>query len=394
MLTITYGDRARLVGVALVTSVAFIAAACGGETHQREAVAARDPVAVQVTSVTQAQRASTVEVGGLVHARTTAVVTSRLMAPVREVRVVPGDQVRAGQILVVLDDRDLGAQALGARSAALAAEQSVVAGGADRRAAEASLALATASHARIVTLHARKSATSQELDEATASLRAAEASLAAIDARVQQARASLASAQAGSTAAAVTASFAVITAPFAGVITESLVEAGNMAMPGTPLLRVEERGAFRLELRVDASRVADLSVGQALTVVFDAGEPLQLQGTVSEVARAMEADARAYLVKVALPAEPRLRSGMFGRAQFPGPSSSVLLVPPTAVGRHGQVATVFVVEAETARLRLVVLGRTLSEGVEVVSGVSDGERVITAPPAGLTDGVRVRTGAK
>ena len=393
----TYGLGAvagRLAGVALVSGAALVAGACGGQEHAADAVTARAPVTVTMQEVRRAPRAAMVEAGGLVQAKSSALVTSRLMAPVREVRVVPGDRVRAGQVLVVLDDRDLGAQARSARSAAAAAEQSVTAGSADRQAADAALTLARASHGRIAALHARKSATPQELDEATASLRAAEARLASIDAHVQQAQASLASARAGSDAAAVTASFAMITAPFAGVITEKLVEPGNMAMPGAPLLRVEEQGALRLDVRVDASRVTELSVGQELDVAFDAAEPLTLRGTVSEVARAMDADARAYLVKIALPAEPRLRSGMFGRTHLPGPASQVLLVPASAVVRRGQVTAIFVAEGDAARLRMVVLGRTFREGLEVVSGLAEGERVITPPPAGLTDGAPIRTGAK
>jgi RND family efflux transporter MFP subunit len=346
-----------------------------------------------VQAVTRSPRAAKVDAGGLVHAMTTAVVTSRLMAPVREVRVAPGDEVRAGQVLVVLDDRDLTAQARGAQSAALAAAQSVTAGGADRQAAQAGLALAAASHARISALHGRKSATAQELDEATAALRAAEARVAAVDARVQQAEAALASARAGSEAAMVTAGFAAIAAPFAGVVTETLVEPGNMATPGSPLIRLERRGALRLHVRVDASRVTGVTVGQEVDVALDAAEPLVLHGTVSEVARAMDADARAFLVKIALPADTRLRSGMFGRARFPGATSETLLVPASAVVRRGQITALFIAEDETARLRMVVLGRTFHEGIEVVSGLSEGERIVTVPPAGLVDGAPIRVGA-
>ncbi len=395
LLTRHGGTSVRAWGALATLTVAVSAvSACGGATHGPEPTAAREPIAVELRAVTTAPQASLVEAGGLVQARTTAVVTSRLMAPVREIRVKPGDTVRSGQVLVVLDDRDLGAQARGARSAAEAAAQAVTAGGADKQAAEAALGLAKASHARIAALHARKSATAQELDEATAALRAAEARVAAVDARVQQAQASLASARAGSDAATVTAGFAVITAPFDGVVTEKLVEPGNMATPGAPLIRLEERGAFRLEVRVDAGRVASVAPGQSVDVMLDAAEPLALPGTVSEVSRAMDADARAYLVKIALPADARLRSGMFGRAYFAGPASPTLVVPASAVVRRGQVTSLYVAEGDTARLRMVVLGRTFRDGVEVVSGLSDGERIVTNPPPALTDGAPLRTGGK
>jgi len=125
--------------------------------------------------------------GGVVHARTTATIMARLMAPVRAVTVSPGDRVRKGQVLVVLDSNDLAAGARAARSAALATEQESAAAAAERDAAEARLALAHASHNRIAALQARRSATAQELDEAVAALRSAEAGVAGAFARASQA---------------------------------------------------------------------------------------------------------------------------------------------------------------------------------------------------------------
>ena len=102
--------------------------------------------------VAMADVASAVDSGGVVQARTTARITARILAPVREVRVSPGDRVREGQTLIVLDGNDLAAGARSARSAALAAEQGANAAAAERQAAEAALALALASHDRIAGL--------------------------------------------------------------------------------------------------------------------------------------------------------------------------------------------------------------------------------------------------
>ncbi len=387
----TPGLAGRVRRLLSVVVLGGVATACGSAQAPQDVVAPA-PVDVQVHVVRATARPVGVEAGGLVQARTTAVVTSRLMAPIREVRVTPGDRVRAGQVLVVLDDRDLVAGARSARSAATAAEMSLAAGDADRQAADAALVLARASHARIAALHERRSATQQELDQATASLRAAEAALAATGARVQQAQAALAGARAGSDAAAVTAGHAVVTAPFAGTIAETLVEAGNMAMPGTPLVRLEEGGAFRLDVRVDSTRAAGVVPGQVVGVTIDAAEPVSVQGTVSEVGRAVAADARTTLVKIALTEDDRLRTGMFGRARIGGPAVTVVAIPERAVVRRGQIASVHVVSGDVARLRLVRLGRAIGDAVEVVSGLAPDERVVVAPPADLADGTRVRTG--
>jgi multidrug resistance efflux pump len=334
----------------------------------------------------------TFEAGGTVQAQTTATLSSRIMATVKEVRVRPGDRVKGGQVLLVLDDRDLSAGARQAKTAGAAADEGVTAARAEIEGARATLALATASHDRIASLKSRNSATAQEYDQAVAALRGAQARLAAAEAHLRQAQATQASAAAAGEAAGVAASFAVLTAPFDGLVTDKFVEPGNMASPGLPLLRVEDTGGFRLDVRVDESRAAFVKVGDSVPVVLDRaaeGGATEVSATVKEVARAVDADARALLVKLALPATD-LRSGMFGRARLPGPVRQALLLPSTTIVRTGQVASAFVVDGTTARLRLVHLGATLGPHVEVVSGVSAGERVVDGPPAGLTDGRQVR----
>ena len=177
-------------------------------------------------------------------------------------------------------------------------------------------------HARIAGLHAKRSATAQELDDATGALRAAEARAAGAAARAQAAVSGVESARAASEAAGTTESFARITAPFDGVVTEKMVEPGNMAAPGTPLMRVEDTRGFRLDVRVDESRIGQIAVGAAVPVSLDSGTdgaPTTVSGTVAEIGRAVDADARAFLVKIALPGRMRpalghVRPGALQRA--------------------------------------------------------------------------------
>ena len=138
---------ATSVVAALIAIGALAQAACSSNSDPKPADAAA-PIPVTVANVTMTDLADTFEAGGVVQARTTATVTARILAPVREVRARPGDRVRAGQLLIVLDGRDLGANARGARSAALAAGQGATAAAAEQQAAEAALALARAAHGR------------------------------------------------------------------------------------------------------------------------------------------------------------------------------------------------------------------------------------------------------
>jgi RND family efflux transporter MFP subunit len=387
MKPITASHHIILAGVA----AAFLMSAALAGCSVRRAAAApaeAEPIAVTVSQVAMTDVASAIPSGGVVQARTTATITARILAPVREVRVSPGDQVREGQTLIVLAGEDLAAGARAARSAALAAEQGSNAAAAELRAAEAVLALARASHDRIAGLQARRSATAQELDDATATLRSAEARVAGASARTLQAASAVESARAASDQARTIQSFTTIAAPFDGMVTAKMVEPGNMASPGMPLLRLEDTRGFRLEVRVDESRIGQIRNGDSVPVFLGIGTT-SIEGKVVEVSRAVDADARAFLVKIALPDAPGLRSGEFGKARFGGTPRRALTIPSSAIVRRGQLTSVFVVDKGVARMRLV----NLSES-EVLAGLTESEVVILSPPAGVTDGRRVSVGGR
>ena len=388
MTTMTLSTSSIRAAIALASSLGV--AACSGAAPASDAPAAAIPVTV--ASAAMADVADTFEAGGVVQAQTTATLTARILAPVTDVRAVAGDRVRAGQVLVVLDARDLAAHARRARADDVSASQGVIGAAAEQRAAEAVLALARSTHSRIATLHAKRSATAQELDDATAKLRGAEAQAAGAEARARAAIAAAQSARAGIDAAETTETFSRIVAPFDGVVTGKMVEPGNMAAPGMPLMRVEDTRRFRLDVRVDESRVASIAPGAPVAIALDGGPvdaPRVIDATIAEVSRAVDADARAFLVKIELPADPRLRSGMFGRARFTAQPRRALTVPAAALVHRGQVTSVFVVEKDIARVRLVNVS-----GTEVLAGLSDRDVVIVNPPAALTDGRRVRTGGR
>ena len=390
MKQITTRHHVSVAGVTAALSMSAVLAGCSapraaGRHPQADAA---EPIAVAIAQVAMTDVANAIDSGGVVQARTTAAITARLLAPVREIRVSPGDQVREGQTLVVLDGADLAAGARAARSAARAAEQGSKAAAAELSAAEAGLALARASHDRIAGLQAKRSATAQELDEATATLRRAEAAVAGASARALQAKAAVESADATSDQASTIESFTTITAPFDGMVTEKMVEPGNMASPGMPLLRLEDTGGFRLEVRVDESRAGAIRRGDRVPV-FLGTDHSSITGTVVEVSRAVDADAHAFLVKIALPDARVLRSGAFGKARFTGTPRRALTIPLSSIVRHGQLTSVFVVDHDVARVRLVNLS-----DAEVLAGLAESEVVILSPPAGVTDGRRVRVGGR
>ena len=388
MNTIIATHYVTIAAVTAALSMSVALAGCSARPAAATPTDAAEPIPVTTAQVAMTDVARAIDSGGVVQARTTATIAARILAPVREVRVSPGDRVRAGQTLIVLAGDDLAAGARAARAAAAAAAQGAKAAAAELLTADAGLTLARASHDRIAGLQAKRSATAQELDDATATLRSAEARVTGASARALEAAAAVESAQAAGDQASTVDSYKTIAAPFDGLITEKLVEPGNMASPGMPLLRLEDTREFRLEVRVDESRVGQIRQGDSVPVFLGTGTT-SITGTVVEVSRAVDADARAFLVKIALPDGRGVRSGEFGKARFAGTPRRALTVPSSAIVRRGQLTSVFVVDNGLARLRLV----SLSES-EVLAGLTESDVVILSPPAGVSEGRRVSEGGR
>jgi RND family efflux transporter MFP subunit len=173
-------------------------------------------------------------------------------------------------------------------------------------------------------------------------------------------------------------------------VTEKKVDAGSLASPGMPIFTMEDTRAYRLEVTVDESDIALVHVGQAASVTIDAREDAQLHGKVVQIVPAADPASRSFLVKVDLPAETRLRSGLFGRARFPRGERSALLIPRTSLVERGQLQGVYVLDAnQIAWLRYVTLGQSTGEQVEVLSGLQDGEKLVDAPGDRELSGKRI-----
>ncbi|MEW6321990.1 MAG: efflux RND transporter periplasmic adaptor subunit [Acidobacteriota bacterium] len=367
--------RHRLpIFLALITALSATLA-CGSDAGDSPLPVATLPTeGGMLVAAARVERPRLLEAGGIVQASTTALVSSRIVADVRQVLVRPGDRVRAGQPLVRLDDRQSAAERARAVASAEAVTHMARAADAERTAADAAVALASATAARIERLHERKAATTQELDEARAALAGAKARFAAAEARVAEAAAATTAAVAAARTADVAATYTTLTAPFDGIVTETLVEAGNQAAPGMPLLRIES-ATRRLDVTVDASRVSNLAAGDDVDIVIGETEAA-VRGTITEIARAAAALSQAVLVKIALPESAPIRSGQFARARLVVGREEVLTVPAASLRRQGQLTQVIVDEGGRRTLRLVSAGAVIGEQAVILAGLEAGEQVV------------------
>ncbi len=372
------------------------ATGCGGAVAENKD-ARSNAAAVMVTTAVAAVEdwPAAYEAGGVVRARNVAVLSSRVVAPVTAVHVAAGDRVRRGQLLVSLDGRELHAHAARAAASRTGAASSLEAARAERRATQAALALARATHERISGLKEKRSATAQEFDEADSALAAAEARVAAAEARVIEAEQGVTAAAAAADAATASASYAELVAPFDGRVVTRHVDPGALAAPGAPLVTLEDTRGFRFEASIDESHARLAGVGAPVEIQLDHTAPGTWQPARVTETGAVDPSRHSVLVKVDVADDAALRSGQFGRMRLRGQPRRVLAVPAGALVKRGQLTFVFVVDAEgPARLRMVSVGETRGQRVEVLAGVSEGEAIVAAPPATLTDGAPVTAGAR
>jgi len=346
-------------GLAVVA--AGVLAACGGG-HETTTGRALEPVTARVAAVRTVELPQTVELYGTVEAARTAAVSSRVMATVTAVPVRQGDAVRAGALLVEIDPETARGQEAQARGALAQAQ--------------AALALAERNHERFKALAATGAAAELELDMARM--------------QHEQASGAVEQAQGAVAAAASVARESRVVAPFAGRVAARLVEVGDLAAPGRPLVTLESEQGRRLVLSVPEGTVAAarLAVGAELPVSFDALPDLgRVPGRVVEMSPGADPMSHSYAVKVDVQGVA-VASGAAGRARATIGTRRAVALPEQAVLRTGGVAMVVVRDGEgKARSRVVTLGMTIGGAeVEVLSGLAGGETVllglVVAPPDG------------
>jgi RND family efflux transporter MFP subunit len=194
------------------------------------------------------------------------------------------------------------------------------------------------------------------------------------------ARAGQAQAKAGVQQAHTTLGYTRILAPFDGLVTEKKADVGALVSPGMPIFTVEDLHRYRLEATVNETDLRYVRMGEQVPVIIDAVGDRELKGRVVEIVPAADAASRSFLVKIEVPSDPVLRSGLFGRAEFSRGERSSLLIPRTAVVERGQLQGIYVLDQnKIASLRYITLGKPSGAQVEVLAGLQAGETVIADP---------------
>ncbi len=283
---------------------------------------------------------------------------SKLLARVVEVKLKAGQAVKAGDVLVRLDDTDLRARLQQAKAAV--------------EAAQAVRNQALADERRYENLWRKAAATKQEFEKAETAVRSAEAELRRAEETVKELQATL--------------DWATLRAPMDGLVIDKKVDVGDMVTPGQVLVTLFDPKRMQLVASVRESLAHKLQVGQDIGVHVE-GINKRCAGTVSEIVPEAQSASRAFQVKVTGPCPAGIYTGMFGRLLIPLEEEELLVIPRQAVRNVGQLELVEVVQQGRASRRAIRTGRTVGDDVEVLSGLRAGEQVVI-PPASPAAGKR------
>lgn len=389
--------------LSIILLFVLLATACG----KKHEAATEKPAVVSGISTELVSNSSTsdyYEAVGTVRAKTSTVLSAKVVGSITALHAREGDRVRAGQTLIEIDNRDARTQVSKAQAGVREAQtgtdevdKNIRAAESAKAAAEASKALAASTLKRYQVLRERQSVSPQEFDEvetkykvAVVEVERAERMLQSLTARKNMVLARIDSAKADVDVAQVQVGYARVTSPINGVVITRHAEVGSLAAPGTPLLTIEDSN-YRLEAAVEESQLRNIRLGATAIVTIDALGQEEMSGRVVEIVPAADPASRSYTVKIDIPGKSLLRSGLFGKARFVSGEREILAVPSKAILQRGQLNYVYVVDASgIARMRLITLGKQSGDRVEVLSGLSHSERIVSDGTSLNREGVKVQ----
>ena len=295
----------------------------------------------------------------------------KVSGTVERVAVNVGDRIEAGEVVARLDDTDYELQVQDAR-AALARQ-------------EAAARNAAATYRRTEALYENNNASLADLEAARANDESARAAVESAEKALERAERQLA--------------YCTLRAPIAGAVSAVQTEEGENVQPGQPVANLSAGDRPEVEVRVPEMLITGIEEGQSVAVRFSAVPGRTFDATVTEVAVAAVDGASAYPVRARLDAETdAIRPGMAAEVDFRFEArggADRILVPPSAVAEDVDGRFAFVVrEADDGTLHVhrvaVTVGDLTADGLEVLTGIEDGDRVVTAGVGRLVDGEEVR----
>jgi RND family efflux transporter MFP subunit len=362
----------------LLLTTGFILIGCGEKAPQGNGEVKRQTISgVSIATLAPASIDEVYEAVGSVKADRTSYVSSRIMSTVNTLLVKEGDTVENEQLLLTLDDRDVVQKVKAAEAGyqeAIRALESV----------KQNRELTGITYERYRKMFEEKAISRQEVDQFETQKKVAGLEYERMQEMVKRAAAGLSEAK-------IYLDFTRVTSPVKGRVTEKKTEVGSMAVPGMPLLTVENTDAFHAEVTVDEGLSGKLKTGTSVLVSIEAINK-QIPGKIKEIVPVIDPLSRSFIVKVSLTGAG-LRSGLYTSVKIPSGKKEVLLVPQSAFVEKGQLTGVYAVDDQgIVTYRLVRTGKVYNGSREILSGLKPNDQIIVQGVEKARDGGIIVTG--
>ncbi len=345
---------------------------CGEKGAPDNAPAKRQTISgVSIATLTPASVDEFYEAVGTVKADHTSTIASRMMGTVTSLLVKEGDTVGNGQLLLTLDDRDVVQKVKAAEAGYQEATKAL-------ESAKQSRELTGITYERYRKMFEEKAISRQEMDQFETQKKVAGLEYERMQEMVNRAAAGLSEAK-------IFLGFTRVTSPVKGRVMEKKTEVGSMAVPGMPLLTMEDIAAFHAEVTVDESLSGKLRPGMSVLVSIEAIDR-QIPGNIKEIFPAVDPLSRSFIAKVSL-SGAGLRSGLYARVKIPSGKKEMLLAPQGAIVEKGQLTGVYAVDGQgIVTYRLVRTGKAYNGNREILSGLKPNDRIIVQGVEKARDG--------
>jgi RND family efflux transporter MFP subunit len=348
---------------------------------------------VSVMTAVRAAASGNLVLPGNIQAVAEAPILARAEGYIQRRYVDIGDHVAAGQLLAEIEAPELDQQVLQSRAAVQQAQADLERAMAALEQGKANESLAKVTATRWDNLAKRGVVSRQENDQYQAQYQAQSANVRALDRAVAAARGNVAAAEANVARLTQLQNYLKVRAPFAGVITLRNVDVGALANTGSTLLfRIAQSNPLRTYVNVPQASAADVHAGQVASLSTAELPDRKFKGVVARTANALDPSSRTLLVEIQVPnPDGKLLPGAYVQVDLnlPRKDPPLLIPSDTLVVRPAGTLVALVTPNNTVHFQEITVGRDFGDRIEVLSGLTEGQRVIVNPNDSVQEGVKV-----
>ena len=377
---------AGIAVASLVTACLVIATGCGQSGETAPSVSADAPARAAVVQVRRAPLSNTLSIAGEFVPYQEVELHAKVAGYIQKINVDIGDRVRKGQVLAVLEIPELDAQLRAARAGVRHSQEEITRAQNEVSRAEADHAAVHAAAARLKQASAERPGliAEQELDDVTAKDHSSEAQVDAAKSTLAAARQQVEVSQADQQHYAALSEYSRITAPFDGVVTWRYADTGSLIQAGTsntssmPVVKLSQVNVLRLRIPVPESLAASVRDGEPADIRVKATNK-HISGKVIRSTDSLDRSTRTMQVEVDVPnGDYKLTPGMYADVALRVQNDpSALTLPLQAINRSADKTTVFLVNSQNhVEEREIHTGIEGSDRIQILSGISEGDRVI------------------